>query len=300
MPRISVHMPAYNAEKTVHQAVSSVLRDLPRDAEVVVLDDGSTDATADIVRTITDPRVRMVTGKHEGVGRASQALLDCTDSEFVARMDSDDIWFRGRSRRQLRAVESGTDAVFTSAVLWRERRPPSTTAPTRISARAFPFHLLLTNPVTHSAMFARRSAIEAAGGYRPFRTTEDYDLYLRLAERGYALRRLALPGVAYRVHAQQITASSGWRRDSWQNPEIATVFSALADSLIGTPAQRITALAVDDTQDESSRRSQFSDFSRRFREAIADQAPSERWVLTQKLKRRSAWFSARLEERAGS
>ena len=191
MPRLSVHMPAYNAESTIRLAIESVLRDIPADAELVVLDDVSTDGTAQVVASITDSRLRMINGTHEGVGRASQALLDSSDSEYIARMDSDDVWFRGRARRQLSAVLSGADAVFASAVLWRERRPLSFTAPTRISSRAFPFHLLLTNPVTHSTLFARRSAIEDAGGYRPFRTTEDYDLYLRLAEQGSALRRLA-------------------------------------------------------------------------------------------------------------
>lgn len=300
MPRLSVHMPAYNAESTIRLAIESVLRDIPADAELVVLDDVSTDGTAQVVASITDSRLRMINGTHEGVGRASQALLDSSDSEYIARMDSDDVWFRGRARRQLSAVLSGADAVFASAVLWRERRPLSFTAPTRISSRAFPFHLLLTNPVTHSTLFARRSAIEDAGGYRPFRTTEDYDLYLRLAEQGSALRRLALPGVAYRVHANQITAGADWRRESWRNPQIAEVFSSLAESLLGVPAQRISSLAVDDDKSAAARRDQFADFARRFRAAISTQSATERWVLNRKLARRAAWFHSHLENPSGT
>lgn len=298
MPRLSVHMPAYNAENTIRLAVESVLRDIPTDAELVVLDDVSTDGTADVVASIKDRRLRMIRGTHEGVGRASQALLDSTDSEFVARMDSDDVWFRGRTRRQLAAITSGADAVFASAALWRPRRPPSFTAPTRISERAFPFHLLLTNPVTHSTLFARRNAMVAAGGYRPFRTTEDYDLYLRLAAQGRALRRLALPAVAYRVHANQITAGAEWQRQSWQNPQIAEVFSSLSQSLLGAPAQRISSLAIDETATATAKRDQFADFVRRFRAAIATQSPAERWVLNRKLLRRERWFHARVEQAA--
>ncbi len=294
MPRLSVHMPAYNAAGTIRSAAKSVLRDLPSDSELVILDDGSTDETRAVVESITDPRVRLLSGAHEGVGRASQSLLEQTDSELVARMDSDDIWLRGRYGRQVRALESGNDAVFTTIVLWGSKILPRLNPPTAIDADSFPFHLLLGNPVAHSTMMAKRSTVVAAGGYRPFRTTEDYDLFLRIAQSGARLRRLALPGLAYRLHANQTTASDDWRRSSWQNVDIGRAYSQLAEGILGLPAQRITTLAIDDTRSPEERRQSFRRFAEEFGEATARLTPASRWSLRRKLAERSAWLESRL------
>ncbi|WP_298040054.1 glycosyltransferase family 2 protein [uncultured Microbacterium sp.] len=294
MPRLSVIVPAYNAAATIIPAIRSSLRALPRDAEVVVLDDGSTDATAEEIGRIDDSRVRVLSRPNRGVAAALNELLSVTDSEFVARMDADDLVLPGRFRRQRQAVGAGADAVFTTVVTWGAG-VPSLPRPTGIEPEDFPLHLLLTNPVAHSTLFARRSAMVDAGGYRSV-PTEDYDLWLRMAVRGTRLRRLPLPGLAYRIHPGQVTASMSWRRSSWESAELSQSYSALAETLLGAPARRITSLSIADGATDADKRAELDVFSERFRSAAASHAPRARRALHRKLGERRSWLHSRLSD----
>ncbi|WP_341946471.1 glycosyltransferase [Microbacterium sp. LWH11-1.2] len=296
MPRLSVIVPAYNAAGTIASALRSTLRALPRDAEIVVLDDGSTDDTAGAARGTGDRRVRVLSRPNRGVSATLTDLLDATDSELVARMDADDLVLPGRFRRQLTALDGGADAVFTTVVTWGSGLP-GVPRPTGIDAEDFGLHLLLTNPVAHSTLVARRSAIVDAGGYRSL-PTEDYDLWLRMVEHGARIRRLALPGLAYRVHPGQVTASETWRRSSWENTEIAESYSTLAERLIGAPATRITSLSIDDSLSAKEKLAEVDRFSALFRRALDGHRPSAQRALRRKLAERRAWLAARVDDAA--
>jgi serine acetyltransferase len=291
MPRLSVIVPAYNAAGTVGPALRSTLRALPRDAEVVVLDDGSADRTADVARSTGDPRVRVLSRPNRGVAATLNDLLDATDSQYVARMDADDIVLPRRFHRQLQAVQDGVDVAFTTVVSWGSGLPVLP-RPSRIAAEEFGLMLLLTNPVAHSTLLARRSAISDAGGYREL-PTEDYDLWLRMAARGVRMARLALPGLAYRVHPGQVTASAQWRRASWENPDLAAAYSALAERLIGEPATRITSLSIDDRLTPQQKIAELDRFSALFGQALREHSPAAQRALSRKLQERRAWLIAR-------
>lgn len=292
MPRLSVLVPAYDAAGTIASALRSTLRALPRDAEIVVLDDGSSDATADVARTVSDPRVRVLSRPNAGVAATLTDLLEATDSEFVARMDADDLVLPGRFRRQLRAIDSGVDAVFTTVVTFGSGAP-GLPRPSGIDASEFGLHLLLTNPVAHSTLLARRATIAAAGGYRSI-PTEDYDLWLRMATQGARMRRLAIPGLAYRVHPGQVTASAEWRRSSWENREIADAYATLAEHLIGAPAIRITSLSIDETLTAAEKRARVVEFSARFEDALSAHPARVQRALRRKLVERRSWLESRL------
>ena len=243
MPRLSVILPAHNAEHTIGRAVRSTLASMDADSELVVFDDASTDGTVGVLETIADRRLRMVSSPVSlGVAGALNALLEATDSELVARMDADDAMLRRRLARQRRAIDGGLDVVFTTVVLWRPdrhtMRPP---APASIGPDAFRYHLLVTNPVAHSTMFARRAPLERAGGYRAV-PSEDYDLWVRLAIDGARMARLGLPGLLYRVHPNQITSSMEWRHSSWLDPTLGESFADLSESLLGERFSRLTTL----------------------------------------------------------
>lgn len=294
MPRLSVLVPAYQAAQTIVPALRSTMRALPKDAEIVVLDDGSTDDTADIAGHVDDPRLRVISRSNRGVAATLNDLLDATDSELVARMDADDIVLPGRFARQLRRIEAGADAVFTTVVTWGAGRP-GLPRPSAIGAEAFGLHLLLTNPVAHSTFLGRRAAVTEVGGYRAL-PTEDYDLWLRMAMHGARLHRMALPGLAYRVHPGQVTASAEWRRASWENPEIAAAYSALAERLLGAPARRITSLSIDSQLAPDEKTAQVAEFSTRFDAALLKCAPPARRALRRKLSERRAWLTRQLGE----
>lgn len=294
MPRLSVIVPAYNAAGTIGSALRSTVRALPRDAEVVILDDGSSDATADAARAVDDPRVRVLSRPNRGVAATLNDLLDATDSEFVARMDADDIVLPGRFRRQLRAVDQGVDGVFSTVVTWGSGLP-GVPRPSGIAPEDFGMHLLLTNPVAHSTFLGRRSAVVDAGSYREI-PTEDYDLWLRMAARGMRLTRLAVPGLAYRVHAGQVTASDDWRRSSWQNPDIAEAYASLAERLLGSPAMRITSLSIDGTRTGAEKLAEVDRFAVEFDRAVGAHSETAQRALRRKLAERRAWLATRVRQ----
>ena len=261
MPRLSVLMPVRNAERTIARAVRSTLADLPRDSELLVFDDASSDRTAQVLAEVHDDRLRIIhSAVPTGVALGLNRLLGESDSEFVGRMDADDICLRGRFAREVRAAAS-TDVVFTTVVEFTEgTRTLRPNAPRRLGSVAFPYHLLLTNPVAHPTMFARRAAIAVVEGYREV-PAEDYDLWMRLALTGATLSRLAIPGLVYRAHAGQVTLSEGWRLASWRDPLVAAAFAQLSEQLLGRPFARLTTMAVDDGLDDGQFEASLKDFA---------------------------------------
>lgn len=246
MPGLSVLLPVRDGAATIERAVRSTLQAMPRDAELVVLDDASTDSTGERLASVVDRRLRIETSPApRGVAGGLNHLLAITDSEVVARMDGDDVSSPLRFRRQLPALATA-DVVFSTVVQWRPARglrgvtPPK---PTPISPRAFPLQLVLRNPVSHPTMTARRDVIDAAGGYREV-PAEDYDLWIRLALAGVRLRRLALPDLVYRLHPHQVTASTIWRDASWSDPQVLDAYGQLCGAVLGTRFPRLLTLAA--------------------------------------------------------
>lgn len=252
MPLLSVLIPALNAEASIGDAVRSTLRDMPADAEIVLMDDGSTDATcqraqeaADSIGRASDLRIL----HHEtpqGVTKSLNELLASSDSLLVGRMDADDISLPGRFLSTGRALAAGNDIVFSQVIKstgWKKRPNP----PVTITPQGFAVELLLTNPVAHSAMLARRSVYTALDGYREV-PAEDYDLWLRAALHGYKMCRLARWGLLYQVHPNQLTGAQGWFGSSWKNPLQAQAYADLSQHLTSHRLRRLVAIAQEAPQ----------------------------------------------------
>ncbi len=248
MPEISVLMPALNAEATIGQAVSSTLRAMPRDAELVLLDDGSTDTTVEQAQRAAQEQGRSTALRilsnptPNGVAAGLNRLLAETDSRLVARMDADDVSLAGRFRVCMPQLADGDDFVFTQVVnkaQWRLHPH----LPVAIESGSLPYALLVTNPLVHPTMLAKRTAIAELGGYRNV-PAEDYDLWIRAATAGKRLRRVASWGLLYRLHPGQISGSRQWTNASWRNPDQAEAYAQLAEHLLGEPLPRLVAIAA--------------------------------------------------------
>lgn len=235
--RLTVLLPARNAEKTIRTAISSVLRGLPHDAKLLVLNDASTDATGEIVADLAraDGRLGVMTSEAQlGVAKALNILIDAADTPLIGRMDADDIALPWRFRRQLRAMYRGNlDAVFSPIILFGPS-PLSVVAqsPLSVGPAASPYELLLTCALMHSTLVGRRSTIVRAGCYRQV-PAEDWDLWIRLALEGARLGRIAVPALMYRRHAGQVTASKVWQKHFAHAVETADVHQALSQQLFG-------------------------------------------------------------------
>jgi glycosyltransferase involved in cell wall biosynthesis len=280
MTRLSVLIPARNAAATVESAVRSTLRALPADAEVLVLDDASSDGTGELVRGIGDPRVRVIVADTNlGVARGLARLLDEARGEVVARMDADDVCLPTRFHAQLAALDRGADLVFsTFQVIGAGLRLPA--LPVAFGPEAGRLALLLDCPYPHSTALARRETLLAVGGYR-VSVAEDYDLWLRAAAAGSRIVRLARPGILLRVSATQVTADPAYRGRLAADDLVAESYRALAHALWGvdeTPWLRELAFLRQGPLTPVGK-GLLEPFIHRFVASLDALGPLERWYL---------------------
>jgi GT2 family glycosyltransferase len=196
MPAVSVLMPAFNARATLAPALLSVQRQTEADFECVVVDDGSSDETAELARAfaLKDPRFRVIAQPHGGIVAALGAgLLQCR-GELVARMDADDLMQRGRLEKQRAALLAHPDwaGVGCQVRLFPRRRISdglrsyerwlnSIRDAEDVAREAF-----IECPLAHPTLMLRRSVLERHR-YHDVAWPEDYDLVLRLLAAGEAL-----------------------------------------------------------------------------------------------------------------
>jgi glycosyltransferase involved in cell wall biosynthesis len=235
--RLTVILPAHNADKTIRTAASSILRVLPHDGKLLVLDDASDDSTGEILAGLAraDGRVGLLTSDASlGVAGALNVLIDAADTPLIARMDSDDISLPWRFRHQIPAIyRENLDIVFSPVILFGNFpiviQPQ---APFAAGPAWSPYELLLVNTLMHPTLLGRRSTFVSAGGYRRV-PAEDWDLWMRMALEGCRLGRTALPTLLYRQHAQQVSASKLWQSAHTHAVETARVHDELSQRLLG-------------------------------------------------------------------
>lgn len=289
VPRLSVLIPARDARATVLDAVRSTLAALPDDAEVLLLDDASSDGTGELVAGLGDRRVRVIrTDVNLGVARGLDRLLAETDAEFVARMDADDVCLPHRFRAQQAAIAGGSDLVFTTFQRFGQglRHPP---LPVGLGPVAGRLALLLDCPA-HSTLYARRATLVDAGGYRDA-VTEDYDLWLRAAARGARISRLGRPGILLRASAGQVTAQAGFRARVAADPLIAESYRAFVRELWGdeggidgAPWMRQLAFLREGPLSAEGR-ALLEPFIHRFLQELTPLSAAERFVLSRRARR---------------
>ena len=186
--KVSVVIPAYNAAAFLGKTLRSVLEQSLADHEVLVVDDGSTDGTAEVAASF--PGVRVHAGARRGVSAARNLGVRLAQGTYVAFMDHDDLWEQEKLARQAALLDADPRAafVFTQARVERDGTLieifPLIPDPDRFLADAYE-NLVHWNYVPMSSVMARRDrllALSAEGPFDPrFRLSEDWDLWLRLA-----------------------------------------------------------------------------------------------------------------------
>lgn len=183
-PLISVVMPVYNGERTVLSSINSILSQTYSNIELIVIDDISTDKTIDILKSIKDPRVRVLSHPvRSGVGAIRRFGTSYAKGEYVAIQDADDISFPDRLESQLAYMQEKSLALCGAWAYMvnpngerREFRHPF--EPEDVRKR-----IICTNCFVHSTVMFSRAVYEAVGGYNPsprLSYVEDYDLWLRI------------------------------------------------------------------------------------------------------------------------
>jgi glycosyltransferase involved in cell wall biosynthesis len=241
---VSVVIPAHNAAATIGETLDSVRAQTHRQLDIVVVDDGSTDATLDLVHAhaAQDSRVRLLQQSNAGVAAARNAGVAGARSELVAPVDADDLWRPDKIERQLGALQRGGEAVglvYTWSMLIDERSriigEGSHDTDTGGVLRALCRGNIVGNG---SSALMRRSAVQAAGGYdaslrqRRAQGCEDYKLYLSIAERWqFAVVPEYLTGYRQGSPSMSSDALQMWR--SWQivEAEVGQRHPELAEDL---------------------------------------------------------------------
>lgn len=209
-PTISVLMPVYNGERYLKQAIESILAQTFTDFEFLIIDDGSSDRSIEILQTYAaqDSRIRLTLRENRGIPRTRNQLLAQATGELVAIMDADDVALPDRFQLQVEFLRQHPEVVCVGGALdWIDEKGrllghcPMPQDDAELQKLMLGGISLLHHPTT----MARRAALVQVGGYNETMTaSSDLDLWLRLGEIGQ-LANLPDTVLQYRLHAKSIT-----------------------------------------------------------------------------------------------
>jgi glycosyltransferase involved in cell wall biosynthesis len=215
-PRISVVIPLYNHEKYIEAALCSVLNQTIQDFEIIIVNDGSTDKSEEVVKSVVDERIRYYYQENQGAHEAINRGVQLARGEFVSILNSDDEYDRARLEECLSVLGSdpSVDAVFSHVEFidgegkfvkyvrgaeenWANHDPATSFK----SEQNIVLDLLAGNFLTTTSnLFCRRGVFDRFGYFSPLRYAHDYDFFLRLCshEKVFVIEK---PILKYRVHA---------------------------------------------------------------------------------------------------
>jgi glycosyltransferase involved in cell wall biosynthesis len=226
-PKVSVVLPVHNGMPYLKLAVASILSQSFSAFELIVVDDGSTDGSSEYLASIEDPRVRVIRKVSGGVAATLNFGIGQARTEYIARMDADDIAYPQRLQLQYERMKGGgvlvgalADVIDESGNLTGEELNP-------LSDTAIRWSLLFRSSFVHPSVMFCRHAFEATGGYDPgFEVAQDFDLWTRMSRFG-ALSNLEERLISYRRHATNLSAT----RTLQQNYNASAIASCYAHSL---------------------------------------------------------------------
>jgi len=184
MQEVSVNMSVYNGEVYLKAAIDSVLNQTFSDFELIVVNDGSTDRTAEILASYTDPRIQVITQTNHGISHARNQAFRASQGQFIAVMDADDESLPTRFERQVAFmhVHPEVGLLGSAAFFWDELEGRRWTYVPPVTDEELRAGFVKGNPFIHTSIMMRRSLLELVGGYNEtFPFLVDYELYTRLA-----------------------------------------------------------------------------------------------------------------------
>ncbi len=213
MPLISILMPVWNAAGTLRAALRSVQAQSFREWELVVVNDGSTDGSLEILDQAArkDPRIRILTGAHAGHVEALRSASRMANGPLLARMDADDVMHPRRLILQSTRIDSPPHVdVVSSRVRLMGRTAEGMRAYVEWQNRLLTHEEIAANffvesPLAHPTVLMRRDLFERSGGYHDPGWAEDYDLFHRMRERGARFEKLPKRLLAWRDGAGRLT-----------------------------------------------------------------------------------------------
>lgn len=225
-PTFSVVIAAYNAERTIIQAVNSVMMQTFGDFELIIVDDGSNDSTLSLVhrKAARDQRIKVATQSNQGVSAARNRGVSMASGKYVAFLDADDVWHESKLAKHLAfhrsdpALEASYARVVFCANSGNGMKPSRTRSTVREDYCALEDVLIENAVCTMSNLVIVRETFREIGGFsRDMRHVEDQDLLARLVGNRHLLRGIPETLVGYRMSADGLSCDfaamlEGWKR----------------------------------------------------------------------------------------
>jgi len=197
-------MPVYNADKYLRDAIESILHQTYSNFDFIILDDGSTDNSLELIRSYNDPRIRLV--RHEenrGLVATLNEGVNLAETDLIARMDADDISYPDRLEKQVAAFENNSELVLVGSDIdiIDDQGKLISYGPKPANSNAIKRILSVICPIAHPTVVFKKEAVLKSGGYKNYFVAEDYDLWTRLAEDG-ELANIPVPLLKYRINTE--------------------------------------------------------------------------------------------------
>lgn len=209
-PLISVAMPVYNGAAHLAEAIESVLAQSCADFELIIIDDGSTDDSLQLLRAFEqkDSRIRLISRENRNLATTLNDIIALARGTWIARMDQDDIALPERFERQLAWLRhTGADICGTWVRLFGASDTRVLTYPA--SDAAIRTELLFASPFAHPTVMMRAVLAKQLPYDKAWEKCEDYELWERAADAGWAMSNVQEVLLMYRQHPSQITSQTG-------------------------------------------------------------------------------------------
>lgn len=210
LPSLSVLLPVHNGERFLADAISSVLAQSFSDFELIIVDDGSQDRSAEIAQSFAarDARVRVMRQRNRGLVETLNYGITLARAPLIARMDADDICLADRFLAQVPHFATKHDLAVLGGfiIIMDEQGHDIRIGRYPVARNEIRAYLDRGSPFAHPTVVLRKEAVVSVGGYRKLmRHAEDYDLWLRLADAGFALENVPRPVLRYRQHSESVS-----------------------------------------------------------------------------------------------
>jgi len=211
-PAVSVIFPVYNCEKFIGKAIKSVLQQSFSDFELIIINDGSTDKTEFAILAFADPRIIYIKNQiNKGLIFSLNRAIELAQGKYIARMDADDICLPERLAKQKNFLDQNENVSVAATTIdfineqgektgvWNLDRKT-------ITAEQIKKQMLYENCIAHPTVMMRAGILKNLKYNEQQKNIEDYDLWLRVLNRGMSIAKIDEPLLLYRTHDESVTS----------------------------------------------------------------------------------------------
>lgn len=208
-PIVSIVMSVYNGERFIRESVDSILNQTFRDFELIIINDGSSDKTMEILKSYNDNRIILIIQKNMGLAKALNNGIAMAKGRYIARQDADDKSDLDRLEKQVNYMEANLSVglLGTMFKVIDENGTFQRNSCLPVEEEIIKERLIEINQFCHGSVMMRKEALEKVGVYRDyFKYAQDYDLWLRISE-SFQVSNLPEPLYCYRELRNAISSN---------------------------------------------------------------------------------------------